>query len=89
MSKVAINFKTDKDLKDAFYSVVKEMHTTPTSLFNMFMSHTVQNRSVNISLPQEKTKMSEQAFYEMINDSLASGLKPMSIEELKALHKGE
>ncbi len=87
MSKVAINFKTDKELKDAFYSVVKEMHTTPTSLFNMFMSHTVQNRSVNISLPKEKTKMTEAEFYEMIDKSLESGLVPMPIEELKALHQ--
>ncbi len=89
MSKVAINFKTDKELKEAFYRVVKEMHTTPTSLFNMFMSHTVQNRCVNISLPQENTKMTEQEFYEMIDKSLESGLKPMSMKDLKALHQGE
>ncbi|MDP8078880.1 type II toxin-antitoxin system RelB/DinJ family antitoxin [Phocoenobacter skyensis] len=88
MSKVAINFKTDKELKEAFYRVVKEMHTTPTSLFNMFMSHTVQNRSITISLPKENTKMTEQEFYEMIDKSLESGLKPMSMEDLKALHQG-
>lgn len=86
MSKVAINFKTDKALKEAFYQVVKEMHTTPTCLFNMFMSHTVQNRCVNISLQKENPQMTEQAFYEMIDRSLESGVNPMSIEELKALH---
>ncbi len=83
MSKVAINFKTDKDLKEAFYSVVKEMHTTPTNLFNMFMSHTVKNRTVNISLPQEKTKMTEQEFYKMIDERLGEPTLSLTQEKRK------
>ncbi|MDP8169770.1 type II toxin-antitoxin system RelB/DinJ family antitoxin [Pasteurella skyensis] len=83
MSKVAINFKTDKELKEAFYRVVKEMHTTPTSLFNMFMSHTVQNRSITISLPKENTKMTEQEFYEMIDKRLDEPTYSLTAEKRK------
>ncbi len=36
---------------------------------------------------QDDTRMTEQEFYDMIEESLVSGLVPMSKEELKSLHR--
>ncbi len=48
MSKVAIHFETDQGLKDAFFQVSEEMHTTPTDLLNLLMNYAVKHCDVNL-----------------------------------------
>lgn len=52
-TKTAINFLTEKNLKEEFYSVAKEMHTTPTNILNMLMKNVVITRTIKISLPNK------------------------------------
>ncbi len=42
-----INISTEASMKQAFKEVAKELGTSPSSLLNMFMAHTIKTRGIN------------------------------------------
>ncbi len=81
MAKAVINFKVDEHLKSEFMNACKEDERSLSVVFREFMKSYLNNRKEN------NTIMSEQTFYEMIDEARSQPPIKLTADERKALYE--
>ncbi len=81
MAKAVINFKVDEHLKSEFMNACKEDERSLSLVFREFMKSYLTNRKEN------NTLMSENEFYEMIDEARSQRTIRLTVDERKALYE--
>ena len=82
----AVNFRTQADIKEQAFNVIKNYGLTPTQVLNMFLTQIAKTNTIPLSLDYQPNLATHRAMSDSLNGKM---IKADSLDELHQQILGE